>query len=244
MPGMTCPYCGVATAYNPVEWAKQVQHSGAGAWSKAHLASGSIYDELSKYWFGLSRCQACSKAFPVRGTARTPEHPDQTYDPESLEPLWPTRYRSVPEEVPTPVREAMEDASAALGAGSVIGSMLAARTALIRTQRQQSVASLLELRDKGVISQVEYEAGNVTRHWANYLGHDEPDLSIVCEREDAEVLYEYVELVLHSTYVRTAKLNTLVNRLKGNGGEHKSKRNPTSERARGRNLAETTGPSS
>ena len=59
---------------------------------------------------------------------------------ETLTPLCPVNHRIVPKEIPSPIREAMEDASAALGAGSVIGSMLAARTAIIRALRQSQLA--------------------------------------------------------------------------------------------------------
>ena len=221
MEGLSCPHCGVSTAYSPVEFTKNVQVGNPGQWSKVHLASGYIYDSRSEHWFGLSRCQSCGDAFPVRGKAQDPSNPDQTYQKDSLEPLWPTRYRTVPKEIPSPVHEAMEDASAALGAGSVIGAMLAARTAMIRALREMKKelslekATLKALHEAGRITQFHYKSSDLARDWANYLGHANPDPGKEFSKEDAVEFYGYVELLLSTIYVDSERLSKQRDRLKG-----------------------------
>ena len=191
----------------------QVEMGGPGNWQTAHAASGSVYDDESDYVFATTRCQSCGKAFPIRARAGNPDTPDLTINRQTIEPLWPTRYRAVPQEIYESVRQAMEDASASLGAGSTIGAMLATRTALIRAQRDMKTklglgdASLKALFDAGRISKFEYESSNVARKWANYLGHDEPDAARELSIDDAKELYGYVESLLDTLYVKWEELN-------------------------------------
>jgi len=220
MYGMRCPHCGEATGYSPVTERKYVEVV-KGKPTEAERVTGSIHDTESGYFFGLSRCQACGKAFPVRGQAKNSSAPDETAIQGTLEPLWPTRYRSVAEEIHQPVREVMEDASAALGAGSVIGAMLALRTAVIRAQRHQKEelglpeASLKALVEAGRISSYTFQGSDVERRVANYLGHDEPDPEKQFTKEDTEELYEFVEALLDELYVKPARIQKYTDRLKG-----------------------------
>ena len=218
---MICPHCEVATAYDPVKSRKSVELNQPGQWEEAFRASGSIYDEGSGYFFGTSRCQACDKAFPIRGRAFDRVNPDETALKSTLEPLWPTIYKIVPAEIPSPTREAMEDASAALGAGSVLGSMLAARTAMIRAQRQTKKelglpeASLKALYEAGRVSKFEFESSDLARRWANYLGHEDPDHDRGFTKTDAEEFYGYAESLLDSLYVKWDRLSKQRGRLTG-----------------------------
>lgn len=218
---LICPHCGVATAFSPVEHSKKVQRNSAGDWKTVHLSTGSIIDLVSDYFFGTSRCQSCMAAFPVRGKNRNDDDPDRTAYLDTIEPLWPTRFRTVPPEIPSPVREAMEDASTALGAGSLIGSMLAARTALVRAQRLVKIemklkkSSLKALLDAGRISRVEFDLSDLARRWANYLGHEEPDSEKTFVREDAEELYGYVEMLLDTLFVKWSRAQESRERLRG-----------------------------
>ncbi|MBM3945487.1 MAG: hypothetical protein FJ317_08395 [SAR202 cluster bacterium] len=219
--GLMCPHCGEYTAFVPVEYRKAVQGGGNGDWQEVFLASGTIYDEHSGYTFGTSRCQACGNAFSVRFRANNTVYPDRSVVRVTLEALWPTRYKAVPSEIPSPVREAMEDASAALGAGSLIGAMLAVRTALLRAQEHQKEvlklekASLKALFEAGLISRFEFESGDLARRWANFLGHEEPDPGKDLSREEVEELYEYVAGLLDSIYVKPAKMERSRSKLKG-----------------------------
>lgn len=218
---LICPHCGVATAFSPVEHSKKVQRTSAGDWKTVYLSTGSIIDQVSDYFFGTSRCQSCMAAFPVRGKNRIDDDPDRTAYLDTIEPLWPTRFRTVPPEIPSPVREAMEDASTALGAGSLIGSMLAVRTALIRAQRLLKEelgleeASLKRLFEVGRISKFEFELSDLARRWASYLGHEEPNSEKPFDRSDAEQLYGYVEMVLDTLFVKWANANESRDRLRG-----------------------------
>ena len=115
----------------------------------------------------------------------------------------------------------MEGASGALGAGSIIGSMLAARTALIRAQRQQKEelglkqASLKSLFEAGCISEFEFLSSDLARRWASYLGHDDPDPKKEFELADAEEFYGYVESLLDTLYVKRSRLAVSREKLKG-----------------------------
>ena len=228
MYGMTCPHCGAATGFSPVGERKQVEMD-LGNPTVAKRATGSIYDNESGNIFGLSRCQACGKAFPVRGKAHNTEAPDITVEQGTLEPLWPTRYRTVAQEIPTLVRAAMEDASAALGAGSMLGAILATRTAVIRAQRQQkeelqlSAGSLKALVDAGRISKYTFEGSDTARRVANYLGHEEPDPEKEYTKDDAEELYDFVEALLDELYVKPARIQSHRARLVKNQTETDAK---------------------
>ena len=223
MEGIPCPHCGVVTSYAPVEHRKMVQLDKPANWQTVHLASGSIHDRKSGYWFGLARCQACDEAFAVRGKAANNDNPDQTYHRGSIEALWPTRYRAVPQEIPSPIREAMADASAALGAGSIIGAMLACRTAIIRAQRHVKKemklpeASLKAIYEAGRISKFEYGSSDLARRWANYLGHEEPDPEKVIDLNEAKEFYGYIESLLDSMYVKWKRLRDQQAKLAGEG---------------------------
>ena len=209
--GIRCPHCSGFTSYAPVMHKSWVELNEPGQWQSVYAASGSVADGATGYFFGTTRCQACGKAFPIRARTSNPDQPDVTVF-GTIEPLWPTRYRAVPQEIEKSVRQAMEDASASLGAGSTIGAMLAARTALIRAQRHMKKelslpeSSLKALFDAGRISRFEYESSNLARKWANYLGHDEPDPAKDLSLDDAKELYGYVESLLDSLYVKWASL--------------------------------------
>ncbi len=226
MPGLKCPHCGSSTSYSPVISRKQVERE-RGNFIDAKLATGSIYDIKKDTFYALSRCRACDEAFILRGKTRKPDDPDEYFDDDSLEALWPVRYRPVADELPPSIKEAMVDASAALGAGSIIGSSLALRTAMIRALRNQKQklgleeATLKILAEKGVISKTTYIGGDVARRVAGYLGHDEPDPEKPWEREEVEELYEFVDALLDELYVKTAKIKKYQERLKKKTGQGK-----------------------
>lgn len=179
----------------------------------AEVATPSLVDALSKKMFSVSRCQACAKAFPVIGESSNFEQPDVTVVPTSLVPLWPVRYRAVAPEIPPSIRTALEDASAALGGGSVIGAMFAARTAVERALRHQKReredlphASLKALAEIGVISKITFYASDVARRVANYLGHEDPDPEREYTTGEAKELYTFVEELLDELYVKPARI--------------------------------------
>ena len=110
--GILCPHCDVGTSYSPVGEAKHIEMN-LGNLTQAQRATESIHDTESGFFFGLNGCQACSKAFPLRGKADHTSLVDQHVRLDTLEALWPTRYRAVPQEISPTVRKAIEDASAA-----------------------------------------------------------------------------------------------------------------------------------
>ena len=96
---------------------------------------------------------------------------------------------------------------------------MAARTAMVRAQREQKEAlelpeaSLKALYGKGIISRFEFESSDLARRWANFLGHENFEPSESPTREEAEEFYGYVEGLLDSIYVKWGKLMTSRERL-------------------------------
>lgn len=191
--GMICPHCGGKTGFTPVEFQKYVRTSSS---TTPAVVSGTVYDEQSNAnVYGLARCQACLQAFPFRAQADNPQQPDISIRHFTLQPLWPNQHRPVADEIEPHTRAAFQDASIALGAGSVIGAMMAVRTAVIRASRDRKKAlsladgSLKSLADGGHISSTTFLASDVARRVANYLGHEEPDAAREYSSGNAEELY-------------------------------------------------------
>lgn len=81
------------------------------------------------------------------------------------------------------------------------------RMTLIALQRQQEVSSLKELKEKEVISGLQYGQADQVRLWANMVAHEDIPESIVSE--DSEQLLTYLESLLDDVYVKPARLTVL-----------------------------------
>ena len=94
-----------------------------------------------------------------------------------------------------------------------IGCLMLCRTALIALQRNRNVSQLVDLKDKGVISETLYKQADEVRLWANVVGHENINPEMV-NKEDTEQLIIYVESLLDAMYVQPNRLAVLTNKRK------------------------------
>jgi len=111
-------------------------------------------------------------------------------------------------EIPEPVRGVLFEAKKAHAVGLQTCSLLAARTALIRMQRQQKCKGLDDLVAKGVITPFLARQANEVRLWGNATAHEDvpPEHP---ESADVEQLLEFLGLLLDTVYVQPARLEAL-----------------------------------
>ena len=88
-----------------------------------------------------------------------------------------------------------------------MAALLAARTALIRMQREQECSKIKDLVDKGKITQLLWGQADEVRQWANATGHDEDPPTP--SKEDGEQLLGYIELLFDTLYVQPVRLLAL-----------------------------------
>lgn len=218
--GVVCPHCGASTGYAPLTVVRAVEVN-PGSTLTAERFTATIYNDIKGIFYGVARCYACSAAYVVKGLTSSPSNPDGGVTSGSIEIIWPSYYRAVAEEIPTPVKEALQDASAALGGGSIIGAMLALRTSVIRALRERKTtleleeSSLKALVDAGLIARHTFEGSDVARRVANYVGHEEPDVSKIFTKPEAEEFYEYVDALFDELYVKPARIESYQNKLRG-----------------------------
>lgn len=140
--GNVYTYNGVTIRGTPDEQSGQV--------SKAEYAlTAYFFVESAKYF--IAECVECRNEFVVQ---RNPERV-----------CWPLPNPAIPTEIPEAVRLAFQDAKVAHEAGAEIAAVMAARTAIIRMQRDQKCSSLKELVERGTLSRfLAYQADEV-RLW-------------------------------------------------------------------------------
>lgn len=183
--GNVYTYNGVTIRGTPDEQSGQV--------SKAEYAlTAYFFVESAKYF--IAECVECRNEFVVQ---RNPERV-----------CWPLPNPAIPTEIPEAVRLAFQDAKVAHEAGAEIAAVMAARTAIIRMQRDQKCSSLKELVERGTLSRfLAYQADEV-RLWGNFVGHEDEGADSP-SREDTDQLLQYLGLVLDHVYVEPVRLIAL-----------------------------------
>lgn len=121
--------------------------------------------------------------------------------------VWPLPDIPVPEELPRQIQIALIDAKKAHAVEADIAALLAARTTIVRMQRDLHVASLKELRENGRITEVLYRQADEVRLWANAFGHE--DVPDMVEPADVDQLLTYLDILLDAVYVQPARLAAL-----------------------------------
>ena len=211
MAGVTCPHCGLGTAPAAEHASKlfntSTSHQAKDAYPVYISSQFDAEDEVIPGYM-VSRCQACDGRFVV-------EVVEVDYEGEtSYESVWPLGGVLIPKEVPSKVRAAMIDAKQCHSVNANLGALLAARTAIIRLQRQLEISSLKELFESGMISQMLYEQSDQVRLWANDFAHD--DLTDTTPNgKDLDELLQYLDMLLDVIYVQPAKLRRLQSKRRG-----------------------------
>jgi hypothetical protein len=107
--------------------------------------------------YGIAICGECRREFVV----------------DQRGPVWPLPRVAAPLEIPEQVRQPYIEAMKAHAVGAETAALLAARTALIRMQREQKIAQIKDLVDAGKITGLVWAQADEVRMWANATGHDE-----------------------------------------------------------------------
>jgi hypothetical protein len=158
-----------------------------------HASDQSLYARyhLEGTEYKILVCAECGKEF-VGGNSR---------------PVWPLPNANAPSEIPEEVRGPFIEALKAHAVGAETAALLAARTSLIRMQREQKISRISDLVDNGKITKLIWGQADEVRAWANATGHEEaPPLPT---REDVDQLLGYMRLLFDNVYVHQARLNAL-----------------------------------
>ena len=189
MASVRCPRCDSYTANSPIVVLKKVQPD-----NRAYIPLDAYY-AIEVEGISVVRCGACERKFVVAGQ----------------QAVWPLASPSSPNGVPDKVREAYEDARLAYAAGAKIAALMAARTALIRFQRDKGVENFKELADRQIITPAIYGAVDQLRLWAAVAGHDDIDVDTFDDKE-VEGILDYLATALEQAYTHQARVNQLVQR--------------------------------
>ena len=119
--------------------------------------------------------------------------------------VWPLPNVALDQNIPESLREAVVDAQKAHSIGAELAALMAARTALIRLQREQEVQSIKELVDAGKLTATLYAQADEVRLWANIQGHEDVEPGSI-DSEDVEELLSYLQAVLQVLYIEPNRL--------------------------------------
>ena len=193
-----CPHCQTKIVFRYKRGYGQIYtHRGlpieggvseAGSALPGSESLGAYYD-LTSAEYGIIGCYECNREFIVNHLRQV---------------LFPLAGTIVAPEIPSNVREAFVDAKKAHAAGAEMAALLAARTALIRMQREQECSKIKDLVDKGKITQLLWGQADEVRQWANATGHDEDPPTP--SKEGGEQLLGYIELLFDTLYVQPVRL--------------------------------------
>ena len=191
MNSVKCPRCGAYTANAPVTVEATVNPTDRRA-LPIIARYPIIIDGVA-----IVECLACTRHFVVDGQR----------------PVWPLTSPPAPDSVPEKVKEAYEDARLAHAAGANIGALMAARTALIRFQRDKQVKDFKELVEKQLITPAIYGGVDQLRLWAAVAGHEDIDIDTFDPQEVEDIL-NYLATALEAAYTHQARVDEYVRRTK------------------------------
>ena len=191
MASVKCPHCGTHTVNTPIRVKRTVNPVNR---DRSPLE---VYVVISAPPISIVECGACFEYFVV----------------DSERAVWPLTSPPAPESVPDKVKEAYEDARRAHAAGAKIAALMAARTALIRFQRDKEVENFKELVEKQIITPAIYGGVDQLRLWASVAGHDDIDIETFDDQEVEDIL-DYLATALEAAYTHQARVDRYVSRTK------------------------------
>ena len=191
MASVKCPRCNSYTVNAPVVIQRYVEPTAR------HLGSLEASFPVTAGRVSIVECGACRGYFVVEGERA----------------VWPLTSPPAPDSVPAKIREAYEDARRAHAAGANIAALMAARTALIRFQRDKEASNFKELVDRQIITPAIYGGVDQLRLWADVAGHD--DISVdAFEAQEVEDILDYLGIALEAAYTHQARVDKFVSRTK------------------------------
>ena len=196
MPALICPICNVATAFTPDFFQASVSLSTTlGTQLREGVATAITPLEPGKATYAIIICQSCNKRFVATKKA------------DEWQSVFPILTRLPDDLIPEPIRGQFGEANLCFAVGAYRAAVTMCQTALEAMWREKQSSGLDDLKDKGIISEKLRSQAEEIRLWANIIKHDKfPD---PINREDAEQLLAYLEVMLHEVYVAPARLAAL-----------------------------------
>jgi hypothetical protein len=207
---LICPICGTATSFSPAHIEGKgilLERSGEDhtQYSKVNIAAIIPY-KYGEESYAILVCQSCFEYFIIK---RDKYSEDKI---SSFEVVYPIKHKVAPIEIPEPIKGEFEEASLCFAVGAYRASVSMGEAALEALWREQKAKGLLELKEKGIISDSLYHRANEVRLWANVAKHEL--IPNVVSKEDAEQLLTYLETLLNTVYVEPPRLDSLVSKRK------------------------------
>ena len=210
---LVCPLCGAFTSVEPAEFGAIVRIKSGTSWrTESGRATAVAADKNGFVTHGILDCQACGGRFVGiidKGTGEWAA-------------VYPIAAKAVASEIPEPIKGELKEAHLCFAVGAYRGCVSMCGTALEALWREQGASSLQDLMEAGVISPQLYRRTSEVRLWGNIAKHKfAPD---VVEKEDAEQLLLYLELILDAVYVEPERLSRLTRKreqLKSNEAKKK-----------------------
>jgi hypothetical protein len=208
MAKLKCPLCGAFTAPTPCAFEAQVVLTG-GQFSldldsfeyRQGQARAITSEEIGQPTYGIMNCQACGGRFVAK-----------KHYSEGWQAVYPIQYKIVSQDVPEPIRSEFDEANLCFTIGAYRACTSMCGIALEAMLREQSVAGLKELKDKGIISERLYRQADQVRLWANVAKHELINEAVTSE--EAKQLLLYLEQVFHEVYIAEKQLSNLTEKLK------------------------------
>lgn len=193
-----CPLCGVFTSVEPAEVRAWVKLRNGKSWSLDYGTTQAVAsDKGDKFAYGIMECNGCGELFVAKKDIKKDEWSS----------VYPILAKSVDPDIDEPMKGELKEAYLCFAIGAYRGCVSMCGTAIEALWREQKASSLLDVKEKGVISPQLYERGNEVRLWGNIAKHElAPD---VVEKEDAEELMTYLEAILNAVYVEPKRLERL-----------------------------------
>ena len=191
MASVKCPRCNSYTVNEPVVVRRKVDPV------ERHRLPFTAYCLMYVDHISILECGACERYFLV----------------EWNQAVWPLAAPPAPENIPSKIKEAYEDARLAHAAGAKIGALMAARTALFRFLRDKGATDFKELVEMQIVTPAIYGGVDQLRLWAAVAGHDDIEVDEFNSQEVEDIL-DYLATALEAAYTHQARVDKFVSRTK------------------------------
>ena len=198
MSNLVCPLCGAFTSAEPAEFGGFIRIRSGQNYRYEHGTATALSDDKDgNVTYGILDCQGCGGRFVGKKDRETDE----------WSAAYPIKAKRADSDIDEPMKGEFEEAHLCFAIEAYRGCVSMCGTALEALWRDEKASSLLDLKEKGVISPQLYERANEIRLWGNIAKHElAPD---VVDKEDAEELLTYLEAILNAVYVEPKKLERL-----------------------------------
>jgi hypothetical protein len=208
MVGLVCPRCGSPTPLTPLYL------SGDRILNYVDGTKSAPYDKktvqaLMQDWYkgvkyAILQCQNCDQCFVVQCLIQKQNEWSSVY---------PIPTKIVSEEIPASIKDEFEEAYLCFAVGASRASVAMCQRTLESLWRENKASGLNDLLNKGIISKSLFDRATEIRLWAGVTKH--APFTQEVNKDDAEQLLTYLELILNEVYVETKRLEKLRKKREG-----------------------------